>query len=96
MSIELVMLSNHFILCHPLLLLLSIFPRIKVFSSELALHIRWTKDWSFIEEMHFLKSLSCEAQLCVLGIHCLYREFLFRVAFPLKSSNRAFVTSLFS
>ena len=39
-SIELVMLSNYFILCHPLLLLLSIFPSIRVFSSELALHIR--------------------------------------------------------
>ena len=38
-SIELVMLSNHLILCHPLLLLPSIFPSIKVFSDELALHI---------------------------------------------------------
>ena len=47
MSIELVMLSNHLILCHLLLLLPSIFPRIKVFSSESALYIRWPKDWSF-------------------------------------------------
>ena len=47
MSIELVMPSNHFILSHPLLLLLSIFPSIKVFSNELALHIRWPKYWSF-------------------------------------------------
>ena len=47
MSIELVMLSNHLILCHPLLLLSSVFPSIKVFSSELALHIRWPKYWSF-------------------------------------------------
>ena len=46
MSIELVMLSNHLILCHLLLLLPSIFPRIKVFSSESALYIRWPKDWS--------------------------------------------------
>ena len=46
MSIELVMLSNHLILCHPLLLP-SIFPSIKVFSNELALHIRWPKYWSF-------------------------------------------------
>ena len=47
MSIELVMLSNHLILCHPLLLLPSIFPNIRVFSSESALPIRWPKYWSF-------------------------------------------------
>ena len=47
MSIELVMLSNHVILCCPLLPLPSIFPRISVFSYELALHIRWPKYWSF-------------------------------------------------
>ena len=41
MSIELVMLSNHFILCHPFLLLPSTFPSIRVFSNELALHIKW-------------------------------------------------------
>ena len=44
---ELVMPSNHLILCHPLLLLPSIFPSIRVFSSELALRIRWPKYWSF-------------------------------------------------
>ena len=48
MSIESVMLSNHLILCHPLLLLPSIFPRMRIFSNELALHfIKWPKDWSF-------------------------------------------------
>ena len=47
MPIELVMPSNHLILCHPLLLLPSIFPSIRVFSSESALHIRWPKYWSF-------------------------------------------------
>ena len=47
MSIESLMLSNHLVLCHPLLLLPSIFPSIRVFSNELALHIRWTKYWSF-------------------------------------------------
>ena len=47
MSIELVMPSNHLILCCPLLLLPSIFPSIRVFSSESALHIRWPKYWSF-------------------------------------------------
>ena len=47
MSIESVMPSNHLILCHPLLLLPSIFPSIRVFSNESALHIRWPKNWSF-------------------------------------------------
>ena len=47
MSIELVMPSNHLLLCCPLLLLPSIFASIRVFSNELALHIRWTKNWSF-------------------------------------------------
>ena len=45
--IESVMPSNHFILCHPLLLLPSIFPSIRVFSSESVLHIRWPKYQSF-------------------------------------------------
>ena len=47
MSIELVMPSNHLILWHPLLFLLSIFPSIRVFSSESALRLRWPKYWSF-------------------------------------------------
>ena len=47
MSIGLVMSSNHLILCHPLLLLTSIFPSIKVFSNESVLCIRWPKYWSF-------------------------------------------------
>ena len=46
MSIGLVMLSNHLILCRPILLP-SVFPSIRVFSNELALPIRWPKDWSF-------------------------------------------------
>ena len=47
MSIESVMPSNHLFLCHPLLLPPSIFPSIRVFSSESALRIRWPKYWSF-------------------------------------------------
>ena len=47
MSIESFIPSNHLILCHPLLLLPSIFPSIRVFSKESALHIRWPKYWSF-------------------------------------------------
>ena len=47
MSIKTVMPSNHLILCHPTLLLPSIFPSIRVFPNESALHIRWPKYWSF-------------------------------------------------
>src|SRR5574340_830026 len=47
MSIESVMPSNHLILCHPFLLLPSVFPSIRVFSNESALHTRWPKYWSF-------------------------------------------------
>ena len=47
MSIELVMLSKHLILCFPLLLLPSIFPSLRVSPKESALHIRWPKYWSF-------------------------------------------------
>ena len=47
MSIESVMPSSHFILCHPLLLLPSIFPSIRVFSNESALRMRWPNYWSF-------------------------------------------------
>ena len=56
MPIELVMPSNHLILCHPLLLLPSIFPSIRVFSNESVLHNRWPKYWSF----NFNTSLSNE------------------------------------
>ena len=47
MSTELVMLSNHLILCHPLLLLPSVFPSMRVFSNESVFRIRWPKYWSF-------------------------------------------------
>ena len=47
MSIESVMRSNHLILCHPLLLLPSTFPSIRVFPNESGFHIRWPKYWSF-------------------------------------------------
>ena len=47
MSIESMMPSNYLIFCHPLLLLPSIFPSIRIFSSESVLHIRWPKYWSF-------------------------------------------------
>ena len=53
MSIESVMPSNHLVFCHPLLLLPSIFPSIRVFSNESVLHIRWPKYWSSSFRSHF-------------------------------------------
>ena len=68
MSIESVMPFNHLILCHPLLLLPSIFPIIRVFSSEFVLHIRWPKYWGF----SFTISPSSEyTGLISFGIDCL-------------------------
>ena len=58
MSIESVIASNHLILCHPLLLLLSIFPSIKVFSNESVLSIRWPKYWSFSFSISLSKDYS--------------------------------------
>ena len=52
MSIELVMPSSHFFLCHPLLLLPPIAPSIRVISSESTLRIRWPKYWSFSQSQH--------------------------------------------
>ena len=67
MPIESVMLSNLLILCHPLLLLPSVFPSIRVFSNELTLYIRWPKDWSF----SFSISLSNEySELVYFRIDC--------------------------
>ena len=60
MSIELVMPSNHLILCHPLLLLPSIFPSIRVFFNESALRIKWPEYWSF----SFSISLPMKMSLC--------------------------------
>ena len=58
MSIDLVMPSNHLVLCHPLILLPSIFPSIRVFSSESVLHIRWPKYWSFNFSINFSNEYS--------------------------------------
>ena len=65
-SIELVMLPNHFILCHPLLLLPSIFPNIRVFSSESGLPIGWPKYWSF----SFSISPSNEYSVLISSVDC--------------------------
>ena len=67
-SIESVMPSNHLILCHPLLLLPSIFPNIRVFSNESVLHIRWSKCWSFSFSINPSNEYS---GLISFRIHCL-------------------------
>ena len=84
MSIESVMLSNHLILCHPLHLLPSIFPSIRVFSNELALHIRWTKYWSF----SFSISPSYEYSGFPLGLTSLifFQEYWSAISFSRGSS----------
>ena len=87
MSIESVMLSNYLILCHPLLLLPSIFPSIKIFSNESAVHIWWPKYWSFsfsispsIEYSGLISfKIDCFDLLAVQGTHpqesCLAPQF---------------------
>ena len=80
MSIESVMLSNHLILCRPLLLLPAIFPSTRVLSSELALCLRWPKDWS----VSFSNSPSSESGLIsfrmdwfdLLGTHRILKSLL--------------------
>ena len=66
MSIELVMPSNHLIFCHPLHLLPSIFPSIRVFSNQLVLRMRWPKYWSFRNTV--LVSAIYQHELAI-GIH---------------------------
>ena len=74
MSLESVMLSNHLILCHLLLLLLLIFPSIRMFSSESTLCIRWPKYWSF----SFIISPSNES-LGLIGLISLLSKGLWRL-----------------
>ena len=95
MSMESVMASNHLILCRPLLLLPSIFPSIRVFSNESALHIRWPKYSSFsynisptkehpglIFRMDWLDLLSVQGTLkSLLQHHCLKASILWHSAF---------------
>ena len=80
MSIELVMLSNHLILCHPLLFLPSIFPSIRVFSSELPLCITWPKYWSFNFSISPSMNIQCWFPLGLTGL----------IFLPLKRLSRVF------
>ena len=79
MSIELVILSHHLILCHPLCLLPSVFPSIKVFTNELAFHIRWPKYWSI--------SFSISPSKVYLGLISLRIDFLILLSKGLRTSH---------
>ena len=79
MSIETMMPSNHLILCHSLLLMPSIFPRIRVFSNELALYIRWPKYWSFSSSIHTSVNIQGWFPLGLTGLITLPSKGLSRV-----------------
>ena len=86
MSIETVMPSNHLILCHPLLLLPSIFPSIRVFSNESVLHIRWPKYWSF--------SFSISPSNEYSGLISFRMDWLDLLASHLGKANSVFTTAV--
>ena len=79
MSIESAMPSNHLILCHPLLLLPSIFPSIRVFASESVLHITWPKYWSFSFSISLLMNIQDWFPLGLTGLISLQCKGLSRV-----------------
>ena len=78
-SIELVMLFNHLILCHSFLLLPSIFPSIRVFSNESALCNRWTKYWSFRFSINTLMNTRACFAIRLIGFISLQSKGLLRV-----------------
>ena len=104
---ELVMPSSHLILCHPLLLLPSVFPSIRVFSSELALHIRWPKYWSFSFSispsnehsglisfrMDWLDLLAVQGTLSLLQHHSLKISVLQGSAFFIVQFSHSYMTT---
>ena len=107
-SIESVMPSSHLILCRPLLLLPSIFPSIRVFSDESALHIRWPKYWSFsfnispsnehpglIFRMDWLDLLAVQGTLkCLLKHHSSKAPIWAHTYWYIKSSTSSFQNTL--
>ena len=86
MSVESVMLSNHLILCHLLLLLPSVFPSVRVFCNESVFHIRWPKYWSFSFSISPSNEYSGLISLGLTGLISLLSEGLSRV-FP-STTNR--------
>ena len=108
MSIELMMPSNHLILCHPLLLLPSIFPSIRVFSNQSDLRIRWPKYWSFSFSispsnehpglisfrMHWLDLLAVQGTLkSLLQHHSSKASILWRSAFFTVQLSHPYMTT---
>ena len=107
MSIESVMPCNHLTLCHPLLLPPSIFPRIRVFSNELVLLIRWTKYWSFSFSispsneysglisfrMGWLDLLAVQGTLKSLQHHSSEASILWRLAFFIVQLSHPYMTT---
>ena len=108
MSIESVMPSNHLILCHPLLLLPSIFPSIRVFSNKSVLCIRWPKYWSFSFNispsneysglisfrMDWLALLAAQGTLkSLLQYHSLKASILLRSAFFIVQLSQLYMTT---
>ena len=102
------MSSNHLILCHPLLLLPSIFPNIRVFFNESALHIRWLKYWSFSFSnnpsneslglvsfrMDWLDLLAVQGTLkCLLQHHSSKASILWRSAFFTVQPSHPYMTT---
>ena len=109
MSIESVMPSNHLIFCHPLLLLPSIFPSIRVFSNESVPHIRWPKHWSFSFNiipsneysgpigfrMDWLDLLAVQGTLkCLLQHHSSKASILQHSAFFIVQFSRPYMTTV--
>ena len=107
MSIESVMPSSHLILCHPLLLLPSVFPSIRVFSNESTLHMRWPKYWSFsfnislsnehpglILRMDWLDLLAVQGTLkSLLQHHSLKASILWCLAFFIVQFSHPYMTT---
>ena len=85
-STDSVMFSNHLILCHPLLLLLTIFPSIRIFSTESAFHIRWPKYWSFSFSISPSSDYSELIPLGLTGLISLRSKGLSSLAFHMMSS----------
>ena len=94
MSIESVMPSNHLILCCPLLLLPSIFPSIRVFSNESALHIKWPKYWSFSFNKDWLDLLAVQgARQSLLQYHSSKESILQCSAFFIVQLSHPYMTT---
>ena len=90
MSIELVMPSNHLILCRPLFLLPSIFPSVRVFSNESVLRIRWPKDWASAWASVLTMNIQGWFPLELTGLISLLSKGLWRVFSSMSiESNRA-------